>query len=245
MTNDTLLYDIGLVDYQTVWDYQLKLFDQIVGMKQDKLRASTVHTTPNVLIWVSHPHVYTLGKSGDATNMLVSEDFLKSKGATLVAVDRGGDITYHGPGQLVGYPIIDLDNFGLDIKGYIHKLEAVIIALVASYGIVASRDAKAIGVWIDQGKQTQRKICAIGVRCSRHVTMHGFALNMNTDLAFFDFINPCGFTDKGATSLAKELGRKIDENEVKDRITKLFAQEFGMNIVQKEFTAFDKIIVRG
>ena len=178
-----------------------------------------------------HPHVYTLGKSGAAANLLISDDFLKRIGATYHKIDRGGDITYHGPGQIVGYPIIDLEKFGVSLKGYIHKIEEMVIRTVAEYGIMGERLDGATGVWLDTkipGKA--RKICAIGVKASRFITMHGFALNVNTNLDYFSYINPCGFVDKGVTSIERELGKIVDFDEVKKVIAKKFEEVFGADL---------------
>ena len=218
MNKTIALQDIGVGDYQSVWDKQQELFDGIVSIKNENRTNNTKKETPNYLIYVEHPHVYTLGKSGDTHNMLLSEQMLKQVNATMVKIDRGGDITYHGPGQLVGYPIIDLDNFDLDIRSYIHNLEEAIIQFIAEYGLKGERTESAIGVWLDPDTPRMRKIAAIGVRTSRWVTMHGFAFNVNTDLKYFDYINPCGFTDKGATSLEKEIGKKFDMEEVKHKM---------------------------
>jgi len=205
--------DTGLIDYQQCWDNQEKLLEQVQADKQARKGASPL----NYFLLVEHPHVYTLGKSGDQHNLLVQDDFLKKINATFCKIDRGGDITYHGPGQLVGYPIIDLEYYHIGIRQYIEKMEDAIIATVAYYGITAGRKEGATGVWLDSTIPAKsRKICAIGVRVSSFVTMHGFALNVNTDLRYFNYINPCGFTAYGVTSIERELGRKIDMQEVKE-----------------------------
>lgn len=211
--------DTGLIDYQQCWDNQEKLLEQVQADKQACKGASPL----NHFLLVEHPHVYTLGKSGDEHNLLVQGDFLKKINATFCKIDRGGDITYHGPGQLVGYPIIDLEYYHIGIRQYIEKMEDAIIATVAYYGITAGRKEGATGVWLDSTIPAKsRKICAIGVRVSRFVTMHGFALNVNTDLRYFNYINPCGFTAYGVTSIEHELGRKIDMQEVKELVKEKF-----------------------
>jgi lipoyl(octanoyl) transferase len=215
--------DLGLRDYKETWDYQAELFNALIdGKKQTKPGfvegMEPVHGT---LIFVEHPHVYTLGKSGSEENLLIDLVKLKAKDASFYRIDRGGDITYHGPGQIVGYPVFDLEQIGISLKEYIFRLEEAIILTVGDLGIVASRLFGGTGVWIDPevpGKA--RKICAIGVKASRYITMHGFAFNVNTDLAYFENINPCGFTDKGVTSLEKELGRRQDIGEVKKMVKK-------------------------
>jgi lipoyl(octanoyl) transferase len=218
MTN---LIDLGLKDYKETWDYQEKLFEEVVEKKH--LKASTI---PGYLIIVEHPHVYTLGKSGDENNLLIRPEFLQSINATYYRINRGGDITYHGPGQLVGYPIVDLESFGLGVKDYVHLLEEVIINTLKQFSISATRFDGATGVWLDTGTLNARKICAIGVRISRYVSMHGYALNVNTDLKYFSYINPCGFQDKGVTSMQKELGNEVDMNEVKRIFTAEFEKSF-------------------
>jgi lipoyl(octanoyl) transferase len=211
--------DTGLIDYQKCWNYQEELLEQIQADK----KAHKGSTSANHFLLVEHPHVYTLGKSGDEHNLLIQDDFLKKIGATFCKIDRGGDITYHGPGQLVGYPIIDLEYFQIGIRQYIEKMEDAIIATVAHYGITGERKEGATGVWLDANIPAKsRKICAIGVRVSRFVTMHGFALNVNTDMRYFNYINPCGFTTYGATSIERELSRKVDMQEIKAQIRKNF-----------------------
>jgi lipoyl(octanoyl) transferase len=209
--------DLGLKDYKETWDYQEKLFEEVVDSKK-----SAPDNIPGFLLLVEHPHVYTLGKSGDENNLLIQPEFLKSINATYYRINRGGDITYHGPGQLVGYPIIDLESYQLGVKDYVHLLEEVIISTLKEFGITSTRFDGATGVWLDVGTPRARKICAIGVRISRYVSMHGYALNVNTNLNYFNYINPCGFQDKGVTSMQKELGRELDMNEVK----KVFVKEF-------------------
>jgi lipoyl(octanoyl) transferase len=205
--------DVGLKDYKECWDYQEKILNEIVQEK----RTNNSPTGKNRFLLVEHPHVYTLGKSGDEHNLLVQADFLKKIEATFCRINRGGDITYHGPGQLVGYPIIDLEYYKIGVHGYIEKMEDAIIATIAEYGIAGGRKEGATGVWLDAEKPAKaRKICAIGVRVSRYVTMHGFALNVNTDMRYFNYINPCGFVSSGVTSIERELGKKVDMQELKD-----------------------------
>lgn len=228
MTYPARFEDLGIKDYKETWDYQEKLFDAIVA---DKLHNRNHPEQPrpvtgNVL-FVEHPHVYTLGKSGEANNLLINDQFLQSIQATYYKINRGGDITYHGPGQLVGYPIVDLELMHLSVKQYIDLLEETIIRTIAEYGIVGGRLYDATGVWIDPlipGKA--RKICAIGVRASRYVTMHGFALNVNTQMQYFTYINPCGFVDKGVTSIEKELGQSVPMDDVKDKLKRHAADIF-------------------
>jgi lipoyl(octanoyl) transferase len=223
--------NLGTIDYKEAWDYQEKLFRDVVEAKQENKRSDDPLPTPNFLLFCEHPHVYTLGKSGKESNLLINEEFLKSKGATLFKINRGGDITYHGPGQLVGYPILDLNNFRLSIKSYIHELEEVIIRTLQHFEIVATRSDGATGVWIDANMPSRaRKICAIGVRTSHWVSMHGFALNVNTDLDYFNYIVPCGIHGKGVTTLEKELGRHISMEDIQHRLLHAFKEVFGMEI---------------
>jgi lipoyl(octanoyl) transferase len=227
------LKDLGLTPYQEAWNIQQEIFDSIVAQKiaNRKLPENEQVPTESEFLFVEHPHVYTLGKSGDANNMLLDEETLKQKGATFVKVNRGGDITYHGPGQVVGYPILDLDNFFTDIHLYLRKLEDVIINTIAEYGIKGERSEGETGVWLDVGKPTARKICAMGVRTSRWVTMHGFALNVNSNLAYFDYIVPCGIKGKAVASMHAELGSKIDMEEVKEKIKKHFQIIFNTKLI--------------
>ena len=220
------LQDLGNKDYKDTWDYQEELFKGIVDIKIQNRRDATFIATPNFFLFVEHPHVYTLGKSGDISNLLLSEKQLESKGATFYKINRGGDITYHGPGQIVGYPILDLENFFTDIHKYLRFLEEVIILTLADYNIIGTRSEGETGVWLGVGTPFARKICAMGVRASRWVTMHGFALNVNADLGYFDNIIPCGIKGKAVTSLHVELGKKINEEEVKEKILKYFKQLF-------------------
>lgn len=224
--------DLGLIDYKEAWDYQEEVFKYNIDAKIENRKADkTVTETINHLLFCEHPHVYTLGKSGDESHLLLSEALLKQKGATYYKINRGGDITYHGPGQIVGYPILDLDYFFTDIHKYLRYLEEMIILTLAEYGIEAGRYEGYTGVWLDADNPLKaRKICAMGVRCSRWVTMHGFAFNINANLDYFNNIVPCGITDKQVTSMQKELNREIDVNEVKEKLKnhflKLFEAEF-------------------
>lgn len=222
MNNSIKLADWGLIDYNQAWEQQETAFQETIKRKVEGLE------TENLLVYCEHPHVYTLGKSGDEHNMLLNYIQLQAKDAIFVKTNRGGDITYHGPGQLVGYPIFDLANFGIGLKNYIHHIEEAIIKTLAEYNITTTRLEGATGVWLDIDLPTCRKICAIGVRSSRYVTMHGFALNVNTDLTYFNHINPCGFVDKGVTSLEKELGGKVDLEEVKAKLLKQILIQFGV-----------------
>ena len=222
--------DLGLIDYKEAWDYQEKRFNEILDVKKNNRKENRQDPTLSYLLFCEHPHVYTLGKSGDENNLLVNEDYLKSRGATFYKINRGGDITYHGPGQLVGYPILDLDNFFTDIHKYLRYLEEAVILTLADYGIESTRSDGETGVWLDVGNENARKICALGVRSSRWVTMHGFAFNVNCDLSYFGNIIPCGIVDKSVTSMKKELGREVDIQEVlqklKGQLKKLFNFHF-------------------
>ena len=230
MNKKIQLFDLGNKDYKDTWDYQEELFKQIVDLKIQK-RNSPEIITPNYFLYVEHPHVYTLGKSGDFSNLLLSEKQLSEKGATFYKINRGGDITYHGPGQIVGYPILDLENFFTDIHKYLRFLEEAIILTLAEYGLKTERSPGETGVWFDVGTPFARKICAMGVRASRWVTMHGFALNVNADLGYFDNIIPCGIRGKAVTSMHVELGTTVDEQEVKDMILKHFSDLFESSFV--------------
>jgi lipoyl(octanoyl) transferase len=220
--------DLGLIDYKEAWDFQETLFKANVDAKIENRKAEkTITATKNHLIFCEHPHVYYLGNSGDASHLLLSESLLKQKGARYYKINRGGDITYHGPGQLVGYPILDLEKFFTDIHKYLRFLEEMIILTLAEYGIEAGRSKGFTGVWIDaENPLKARKISAMGVRCSRWVTMHGFAFNVNVDLDYFNNIVPCGIKDKQVTSLQKELNREVDVHEVKQKLKKHFTQLF-------------------
>ncbi|MCF6351488.1 MAG: lipoyl(octanoyl) transferase LipB [Cyclobacteriaceae bacterium] len=237
---------LGLKDYQEAWSYQEDLFRSVVDLKltNRNLPPEQQHETPNRLLFVEHPHVYTLGKSGSEANLLLNEQELKEKEATYYKINRGGDITYHGPGQLVCYPIIDLDNFFTDIHKYLRLLEEAVILTLAEYGIVGGRMEKFTGVWIDFDKENHsedsggcqywnpRKICAIGVKTSRWVTMHGLALNVNTDLSYFGNIIPCGIDDKAVTSIAKELGKPVDMQEAQTKLKNHLIKLLGMEEVK-------------
>ena len=226
MNKKIQLKDLGNLDYKKTWDYQEELFKGIVDVKIQNRKDETNLSTPNYFLFVEHPHVYTLGKSGDISNLLLSEKQLEAKGATFYKINRGGDITYHGPGQIVGYPILDLENFFTDIHKYLRFLEEVIILTLADYNIIGTRSEGETGVWLGVGTPFARKICAMGVRASRWVTMHGFALNVNADLGYFDNIIPCGIKGKAVTSLHSELGKEINEEEVKEKILIYFKQLF-------------------
>jgi lipoyl(octanoyl) transferase len=228
--------DIGQKDYKETWDYQTDIFTKLVDSKKQDTRTVDPgeKLVPGTLIFVEHPHVYTLGKSGSENNLLLDFIQLKAKDASFYKIDRGGDITYHGPGQLVGYPIFDLDVIKIGLKEYIYRLEEAIIRTMGEYDITASRLEGGTGVWLDPeiaGKA--RKICAIGVKASKYVTMHGFAFNVNTDLTYFNNINPCGFTDKGVTSLEKELGARQDFESVKNKVKRNLQEVFDLNWIKE------------
>tara|TARA_R110002012_G_C11674982_1_gene613578 strand:- start:7356 stop:8072 length:717 start_codon:yes stop_codon:yes gene_type:complete len=227
MNKQITLQELGLRDYKDIWDYQDLLFQSIVDTKIKNRREDANLETTNYFLFVEHPHVYTLGKSGDMSNLLISESQLEAKGAKFYKVNRGGDITYHGPGQIVGYPILDLENFFTDIHKYLRLLEEMIILTLEEYGLNAERSPGETGVWLDVGTPFARKICAMGVRASRWVTMHGFALNVNADLGYFDNMIPCGIKGKAVTSLNVELGKQtINETEVKEKLLKHFSTLF-------------------
>lgn len=233
MNKTIQLQDIGNKDYKATWDYQEELFKKIVDIKIQNRREETNLETPNYFLFVEHPHVYTLGKSGDISNLLLSEKQLMAKGATFYKINRGGDITYHGPGQIVGYPILDLENFFTDIHKYLRFLEEAIILTLAEYNIIGTRSEGETGVWLGVGTPFARKICALGVRASRWVTMHGFALNVNADLGYFDNIIPCGIKGKAVTSMHVELGvEKVNESEVKEKIAKHFSVLFQSSFIE-------------
>lgn len=215
--------NLGRIRYKEAWDYQERLFNALLQAKSDGNESGEQH-----LLFCEHEHVYTLGKSGDRQNLLIAEHLCKSKNIDFYPINRGGDITYHGPGQLVAYPIIDLEKLKIGVKKYVSMLEDVVIEVLKEYGIEGKKDEKAMGVWIDPDiPEKARKICAIGVRTSRYVTMHGLALNVNTDLSYFNFINPCGFTDKATTSMQKELGCEVDFSELSDKMQNSFENVFG------------------
>jgi lipoyl(octanoyl) transferase len=219
--------DLGTKDFKATWDLQEELFKGILDKKIENRRQNLNKPTPNYFLFVEHPHVYTLGKSGNLENLLLNEVQLKAKNATFYKINRGGDITYHGPGQILGYPILDLDNFFTDIHKYLRLLEEVIILTLAEYGLSAERSKGETGVWLGVGTPFARKICAMGVRASRWVTMHGFALNVNADLGYFDNIIPCGIKGKAVTSLNVELGlAQVNESEVKEKLLNHFSRLF-------------------
>lgn len=230
MNKEVKFIDWGLIDYQEAWDKQEQIFEQTVALKVKNRTENTQEATPNFLVFCEHPHVYTLGKSGHPENLLLDEQGLKEKQSTYYKINRGGDITYHGPGQIVGYPILDLDNFFTDIHLYLRTLEEAVILTLADYGITAGRYEGYTGVWLDADNEKARKICAMGVRCSRWVTMHGFAFNVNANLDYFKNIVPCGIDDKDVTSMQRELGRALDMDEVKDKLKGHIAELFEMQI---------------
>lgn len=230
MNKNVRYIDWGLIDYQQAWDQQEEIFNQTVALKTANRTNHTEIETPNVLIFCEHPHVYTLGKSGLPENLLLDEKGLVEKQATYYKINRGGDITYHGPGQIVGYPILDLDNFFTDIHLYLRTLEEAVILTLKDYGVEAGRYPGYTGVWLDADNEKARKICAMGVRCSRWVTMHGFAFNVNTDLDYFKNIVPCGIDDKDVTSLKRELARELDMEEVKTVLRGHIADLFSMKL---------------
>ncbi|WP_038029365.1 lipoyl(octanoyl) transferase LipB [Thermonema rossianum] len=227
---------LGNIDYQEAWDYQSRLFDGIVEQKRANyaLPAEEQRLCPNYLLFCSHPHVFTLGKTGSLQHLLLNEQQMREKGISFYKINRGGDITYHGPGQIVGYPILDLDNFFTDIGRYIRSIEEVIIRTLAEYGLDAGRIEGLTGVWLGyKPGEVPRKICAIGVRTSRWVTMHGFAFNINTDLQYFNYIVPCGISDKAVTSLAKELGHEVNIQEVEEKLKRHFEAVFECRLFEK------------
>ena len=227
MNKQIKLIDLGQIDYKDAWEYQQNLFDEIVEIKKKNRKDNTNIKTPNYFLFVEHPHVYTLGKSGNISNLLIDENQLKNKNASFYKINRGGDITYHGPGQIVGYPILDLENFFTDIHKYLRLLEETVINTLQIYGIRGERNSGKTGVWLDVKSPFPRKICAMGVRASRWVTMHGFALNVNVDLDYFNNIIPCGLTNNIVTSLNKELKHNnADINKVKDDLKICFSEAF-------------------
>ncbi len=227
--------DLGLIDYKKAWDFQEELFQGIIDVKRAnrKLDSSdaTLRKTRSKLIFCEHPHVFTLGKSGQQNHLLINEQQLTTKGARFYKINRGGDITYHGPGQLVGYPIFDLDNFFTDIHKYLRFLEEAVILTIKEYGLSGGRINGSTGVWLDWDNPKARKICALGVRSSRWVTMHGFAFNVNSDLDYFSNIIPCGISDKAVTSLEKELGKPLEMKEVQEKVKAHLSQLFGMQLI--------------
>ncbi|ADR20795.1 octanoyltransferase [Marivirga tractuosa] len=237
INKETQFLSLGLMDYKEAWDYQEELFFKTIEIKtaNRKIEEKDQKITPNYLIFLEHPHVYTLGKSGSEDNLLLDENGLKEKQATYYKINRGGDITYHGPGQIVGYPIIDLDNFFTDIHKYLRLLEEAVILTLMDYGIESGRIKGLTGVWIDyeEDAQNPRKICALGVKSSRWVTMHGFAFNVNTDLNYFKNIIPCGIDDKAVTSMEAELGEKLDMQEVSIKLKQHIADLFEMKLLEE------------
>ena len=233
MNRKILLNDLYIKDYKETWEYQSELLQEIVDIKISNRRNDQQTATKNYFLFVEHPHVYTLGKSGDLSNLLLNEKQLAEKEATFYKINRGGDITYHGPGQIVGYPILDLENFFTDIHKYLRLLEESIILTIAEYGLKGVRSKGETGVWLDVGTPFARKICALGIRSSRWVTMHGFALNVNTNLGYFDNIIPCGIRGKAVASMEAELGRKLDLEEIKGKILKHFKVLFEVDIFIK------------
>ena len=234
MLKTVTFQDLGSADYKKTWEYQKEIFNKILAEKlANRAGNERPGSLAGYLLFCEHPHVYTLGKSGAENNLLINDGFLKKIGADYYRIDRGGDITYHGPGQIVGYPIFNLESFGLSIRQYIQNLEEAIILTLNQYGIEASRMDSASGVWLNSSDPLKaRKICAIGVRASRHVTMHGFAFNVNTDLNYFTHINPCGFKDKGVTSMEKEFGQKQDINVIKEKLKINLSSVFRMELIQ-------------
>ncbi|MGD1947095.1 MAG: lipoyl(octanoyl) transferase LipB [Croceivirga sp.] len=235
MNKTVQLQDLGFKDYKDTWDYQELLFKGIVDTKIKNRREALALETPNYFLFVEHPHVFTLGKSGDMENLLVDDNVLTQKKAKFYKINRGGDITYHGPGQIVGYPILDLDNFFTDIHKYLRLLEEMVILTLAEYGLKGERSDGETGVWFDVGTPFARKICAMGVRASRWVTMHGFALNVNADLGYFDLMIPCGIKDKAVTSLNVELAKpEIDMAEVRQKLQRNFETLFEAKLIKEK-----------
>lgn len=227
----TILHDLDVVDYQKAWDFQEALFNELAEDKMQSRKTGISKNLPNHLIFCQHPHVYTLGKSGDESHLLLAENELKNKGATYYKINRGGDITYHGPGQIVAYPILDLEHFFTDIHKYLRLLEEAVIRTCATFGVEAGRVDGLTGVWIDYKNEAKaRKICAMGVRCSRWITMHGLAFNVHPDLSYFGNIVPCGIQDKAVTSLEQETGKQLDIKEVQDELLQHLIDLFGFEI---------------
>jgi lipoyl(octanoyl) transferase len=222
---NVLLHDLGLMDYEAVWQLQKDIFNQSI---EEKIQGKIPQQ--HVLV-CEHPHVYTLGKSANQTNLLLTENELKDKEISVYDIERGGDITYHGPGQLVVYPIFDLEQLNIGVKQFVLNIEQCIINVLSNYGIACERIDDRIGIWLDKGKANERKIAAIGIKCSRHISMHGLALNVNTDLSLFNNIIPCGIVDKGVTSIKNELGREISMVDIKNEMIKEFSTNFEINII--------------
>ena len=232
MNRQIKFIDLGTMDYKEAWDFQQNLFDEIVQIKKENRKNNTNLKTPNYFLFVEHPHVYTLGKSGNYSNLLIDENQLKNKNASFYKINRGGDITYHGPGQIVGYPILDLENFFTDIHKYLRFLEQTVIQTLDNFGIKGERNDGKTGVWIDIDTPFPKKICAMGVRASRWVTMHGFALNVNVDLDYFNNIIPCGLTDNVVTSVNKELNQsEADITEIKNVLKSCFSETFNSEFI--------------
>ncbi len=221
---DNIKYEnLGIMRYKEAWDYQLSLFNSLLQNKINKQSNDEHH-----LLFVNHPHVFTIGKSGDSNNLLINNNLLEQKGIELYHIERGGDITYHGPGQQVVYPIFDLDRFKINTRKFVYLLEEAVINTLNEYDIKAERLEGAAGIWIDANtKSRSRKVCAIGIRSSRRVTMHGIALNVNTNLEYFNYINPCGFTDRGVTSIQKEINKEVNENELAEILKQKIVEQFG------------------
>jgi lipoyl(octanoyl) transferase len=226
MNKDVHVQDLGLIDYKEAWNYQEQLFQEIIDIKIRNRKTGSDFQTTNYLLLCEHPHVYTLGKSGDENNLLLNEISLKHHAASYYKINRGGDITYHGPGQLVVYPIFDLDNFFTDIHKYMRFLEEIVIRTLAHYGVLGARYEGLTGVWVDPKTPRARKICALGVKASRWVTMHGIGFNINSDLSYFDHIIPCGIQDKAVTSLEKEIGEKVNISDIKNVLLKEMTELF-------------------
>lgn len=232
MNKQVYFEDLGLIDYKKCWDYQESLFAKILSIKSTNRKEKKKIITKNHLLFCEHPHVYTLGKNGNENNLLVNKQYLNHRGANFYKINRGGDITYHGPGQIVGYPIIDLENFFTDIHKYLRFLEEAVILALEEYGLNAERSKGETGVWFDVGTEKARKICALGVKSSRWVTMHGFALNVNSDLSYFKDIVPCGIMNKQITSLENELGMEINVKDVKCKLKKHLMHLFNMIFIE-------------
>ena len=231
MNKKVIFKDLGLIDYKECWDFQEEIFAKTIEIKTNNRRKKISVETKNTMIFCEHPHVYTLGKNGDENNLLVNEEDLKMREALFYRINRGGDITYHGPGQIVGYPILDLENFFTDIHKYLRLLEEAVILTLREYGLNGERSDGETGVWFDVGTPKARKICALGVKSSRWVCMHGFAFNVNTDLTYFENIVPCGILDKQVTSLKKELNTKVEIAEVKQKLKTHIANLFEMELI--------------
>ena len=231
MNRDIVLHDLGLLDYQKAVEYQTKIFNKIIDQKLKNRKSVNKEITQNHLIFVEHPNVYTLGKSGDINNLLLSKEDLEKKEIQFFNTNRGGDITCHGPGQIVCYPILDLDNFFSDIHKYLRYLEEVIIQTLNEFGIKSERSPDETGVWIEPKQISARKICAMGVKASRWVTMHGFALNVDNDLSYFENIIPCGISNKSVTSITNEIANQVDKSDVKEKIIKNFENIFSAKLI--------------